>query len=148
MSIKALQVFATTDGKQFEDEAAAIAHQTALDNAEVVERVGESFVNITSAPGSKEVGLVGRTRAFNLNVAKAVVSFMISKDLVTSEALEAFEAIEPSEALQARLDKEAAKEAAKAAEKAAKEAAKKAGEGKVETEEVPEDAAASDDLFE
>jgi hypothetical protein len=140
MSLKSLQVFVTTDGKQFEDEAAALSHQTALDNAEVVEAVASSFVNVTSAPGSKEVGLVGRTRAFNSNVAAATVSFMIAQGLVNEEALEQFAAIKPSEALQARLDAEAAKEAEKAAKKNEKTEAK--------TEEpVAEDAEASADLF-
>ena len=135
MAIKAQEVFVTTDGKQFLSMDEATAHQSMLDNAEVVEAISESFVNITSAPGKKEVGLVGRTRAFNKNVCAQTIAFLIGAELVDADVLASFEAILPSEELQARLDEEAAKV----------EAAKKAKESKEEAPVV--DAEASADLF-
>lgn len=112
--IKTAQVFTTTDGKQHADRDAALAHQMMLNNAAHIEKVVNSFANVISAPGSKEVGLVGRTRVFNLNVASQFLSFLLSKGVVDTAILEAFEAIEPSEDLTARLEEEAAKAAAKA----------------------------------
>ena len=112
--IKTAQVFTTTDGKQHVDLDAAKAHQMMLNNAAHIEKVANSFANVISAPGSKEVGLVGRTRVFNLNVASQFLSFLLSKGVVDTAILEAFEAIEPSEDLTARLEEEAAKAAAKA----------------------------------
>lgn len=147
MSLKSLQVFVTTDNKQFNDRAEAEAHQSMLDNAEVVAKVADSYCNVTTAPGAKEVGLVGRTRVFNKNVAGSVVAFLISKGLVDKEALELFEPIEMSEELAARMEAEAAKDAEKAAAKAAKDAAKGEGEGKGEGEEPVADANADADLF-
>ena len=112
--IKTAQVFTTTDGKQHADRDAALAHQMMLNNAAHIEKVVNSFANVISAPGSKEVGLVGRTRVFNLNVASQFLSFLLSKGVVDTAILEAFEAIEPSEDLTARMEEEAAKAAAKA----------------------------------
>jgi len=132
------QVFVTTDEAQHSTLEAAEAHQFALDNAEVIETISESFVNIAVAPGAKVAGLAGRTRAFNKNVASQVISFILAQG---GSLPEGFETIEPSEELQGRLDAEAAKvEAAKAA-KAAKEGEKK------ETE-VDTDKEADADLFE
>ena len=112
--IKTAQVFTTTDGKQHADRDAALAHPMMLNNAAHIEKVVNSFANVISAPGSKEVGLVGRTRVFNLNVASQFLSFLLSKGVVDTAILEAFEAIEPSEDLTARMEEEAAKAAAKA----------------------------------
>lgn len=136
MSVLSKQVFETTDGKQFTDVAAAEAHQFALDNEVLVNEIAESYVNIAVAPGAKEAGMVGRTRAFNANVARGVVSFLLSKGVEIND----FEAILPSEELQARLDAEAQKEAEKAA-------AKKAKEGEAETEDETADAKDDEDLF-
>ncbi|CAC9972298.1 hypothetical protein QNH08_gp37 [Aeromonas phage pAh6.2TG] len=139
--IKAQQVFTTTDGKQHSDIAAAEAHQVMLNNAAGIEKVANSFANVISAPGSKEVGLVGRTRVFNVNVASQFLSFLIAQGVIEGDVLEAFEAIEPSEELQARIDADA-----KAAEEkaAAAKAKKEAGKPEVEaTEEAPVD----EDLF-
>ena len=139
--IKAQQVFTTTDGRQHSDMAAAEAHQVMLNNAAGIEKVANSFANVISAPGSKEVGLVGRTRVFNVNVASQVLSFLISKGVVEAEMLEAFEGVEPSEELQARIDADAkAAEEKAAAAKAKKEAGKPAVDP---VEEAPVD----EDLF-
>ena len=123
--IKTAQVFTTTDGKQHVDLDAAKAHQMMLNNAAHIEKVANSFANVISAPGSKEVGLVGRTRVFNLNVASQFLSFLLSKGVVDTAILEAFEAIEPSEELTVRMEEEAAKAAAAA--KAKKDAEDKKG---------------------
>ncbi len=141
MSIKQLNVLVTTDGKQFTDMAAAEAHQTMLDNAAGIEKVATSFANIISAPNSKEVGLVGRTRVFNMNVASQVVSFLIAQGVITKEDLEAFEAIEPSDELAARIEADRLEAEKKAAEKAAK-----AGDKKGEQVEAKEEAPV-EDLF-
>lgn len=144
MAIKQIQVFATTDGKQFTDMAAAEAHQTMLDNSAGIEKVATSFANIISAPGSKEVGLVGRTRVFNMNVASQVVSFLIAQGVISKDDLEAFDAIEASDELQGRLDAEEA--AAKVKAEAA--AAKKLAEGKgAETGVEPKEEAPVENLF-
>ena len=119
--IKTAQVFTTTDGKQHADRDAALAHQMMLNNAAHIEKVVNSFANVISAPGSKEVGLVGRTRVFNLNVASQFLSFLLSKGVVDTAILEAFEAIEPSEELAVRMEEEAVKAAALAAAKAKKD---------------------------
>ncbi|UOT58017.1 hypothetical protein PP651_gp62 [Aeromonas phage ZPAH14] len=140
--IKSVQVYTTTDGKQHTDLQAAEAHQTMLDNAAGIEKVANSFANVISAPGSKEVGLVGRTRVFNVNVASQFLSFLIAQGVVDSSMLEAFEAIEPSEELAARIKADA--EAA--AEKAAKAKAAK-GEGKTEAADAPAQEEVSEDLF-
>lgn len=135
--IKTAQVFTTTDGKQHADRDAALAHQMMLNNAAHIEKVVNSFANVISAPGSKEVGLVGRTRVFNLNVASQFLSFLLSKGVVDTAILEAFEAIEPSEDLTARLEEEAAKAAAKAKKDA--EDKKDADATAPATEEAPAD---------
>ena len=126
--IKTAQVFTTTDGKQHVDLDAAKAHQMMLNNAAHIEKVANSFANVISAPGSKEVGLVGRTRVFNLNVASQFLSFLLSKGVVDTAILEAFEAIEPSEDLTARMGEEAAKAAAKAKKDAEEAQARKEAE--------------------
>ena len=137
--IKTAQVFTTTDGKQHADRDAALAHQMMLNNAAHIEKVANSFANVISAPGSKEVGLVGRTRVFNLNVASQFLSFLLSKGVVDTAILEAFEAIEPSEDLVVRMEEEAAKAAAAAAAKKDAEN-KKAAEGTAPAaEEAPAD---------
>jgi len=136
--IQAQEIFVTTDNAQHTSIEAAEAHQFALDNAEVIETISESYVNIAVAPGAKVTGLAGRTRAFNKNVAASVISFILAQGGALPEG---FEAIEPSEELQGRLDAEAKKvEEAKAA-KAAKD-----GDKKEET--VDPDADADADLFE
>jgi len=138
--IQPLNLFATTDGKQFDDVQSAEAHQSLLDNAEVVEVVAESFCNITTAPGAKVVGLVGRTRVFNKNVAAATVSFLIAKGLLEAESLEVFDAIPASDELQVRLDEfeaaEAVKAEATAKAKAEKDAVNKESKSKVEVEDA------------
>ena len=135
--IKTAQVFTTTDGKQHADRDAALAHQMMLNNAAHIEKVANSFANVISAPGSKEVGLVGRTRVFNLNVASQFLSFLLSKGVVDTAILEAFEAIEPSEELAVRMEEEAAKAAAKA--KKDDEDKKGAEAAAPATEEAPAD---------
>lgn len=142
MSLKSIEVFVTTDNKQHTDRAAAEAHQTMLDNAAGIEKVASSFANVISAPGSKEVGLVGRTRVFNMNVASQVVSFLIAQGVIAKEDLEAFDAIEPSEELAARLEADRVEAERKAAEKAAKAPAKTEGE-----EAPAADAEVKEDLF-
>ena len=138
--IKTAQVFTTTDGKQHADRDAALAHQMMLNNAAHIEKVANSFANVISAPGSKEVGLVGRTRVFNLNVASQFLSFLLSKGVVDTAILEAFEAIEPSEDLTARMEEEAAKAAAKAKKDAEEAKAKKEAEAPAPVvEEAPAD---------
>ena len=133
------EIFVTTDGSQHTSIEAAEGHQFALDNAEVIETISESFVNIAVAPGAKVSGLAGRTRAFNKNVASQVISFILAQGGTLPED---FAAIEASEELQGRLDAEAAKvEAAKAA-KATKDGDKKE-EAADETAEAD-----SEDLFE
>ena len=118
--IQSSQVFTCTDGKQFSDMASAEAHQVMLENAAGVEKVASSFANVAVAPGAKVAGLNGRTRVFNMNVASQVLSFLISKGVLTAADLEAFEAIEPSEELAARLKADAEEAEKKAAEKKAK----------------------------
>ncbi|AHJ10546.1 hypothetical protein Spp001_38 [Shewanella phage Spp001] len=143
MSIKQLQVFATTDGKQFQDMAAAEAHQFSLDNAEMIGKVSNSFAN-TSVNG-KEVGLVGRTRAFNVNVMSAGVAFLLAHGLINVDALAVFEEIQPSEDLAARIAADEAAAAAKAEAAAAKKAAATGADVKTEETESPADA--EEDLF-
>ena len=118
--IQSSQVFTCTDGKQFSDMAAAEAHQVMLANAAGIEKVASSFANVAVAPNAKVAGLSGRTRVFNMNVASQVLSFLISQGVVTADDLEAFEAIEPSEELAARLQADAEEAEKKAAEKKAK----------------------------
>lgn len=118
--IQSSQVFTCTDGKQFSDMASAEAHQVMLENAAGVEKVASSFANVAVAPGAKVAGLNGRTRVFNMNVASQVLSFLISKGVLTAANLEDFEAIEPSEELAARLKADAEEAEKKAAEKKAK----------------------------
>lgn len=137
--IKTAQVFTTTDGKQHADRDAALAHQMMLNNAAHIEKVANSFANVISAPGSKEVGLVGRTRVFNLNVASQFLSFLLSKGVVDTAILEAFEAIEPSEELTARMEEEAAKAAAAAKAKKDAEDKKDAEAPAPVVEEAPAD---------
>ena len=137
--IKTAQVFTTTDGKQHADRDAALAHQMMLNNAAHIEKVANSFANVISAPGSKEVGLVGRTRVFNLNVASQFLSFLLSKGVVDTAILEAFEAIEPSEELTARMEEEAAKAAAAAKAKKDAEDKKDADAPAPVVEEAPAD---------
>ena len=137
--IKTAQVFTTTDGKQHADRDAALAHQMMLNNAAHIEKVASSFANVISAPGSKEVGLVGRTRVFNLNVASQFLSFLLSKGVVDTAILEAFEAIEPSEELTARMEEEAAKAAAAAKAKKDAEDKKDAEAPAPVVEEAPAD---------
>ena len=137
--IKTAQVFTTTDGKQHADRDAALAHQMMLNNAAHIEKVANSFANVISAPGSKEVGLVGRTRVFNLNVASQFLSFLLSKGVVDTAILEAFEAIEPSEDLVVRMEEEAAKAAAAAAAKKDAENKKAAEATAPAAEEAPAD---------
>ena len=137
--IKTAQVFTTTDGKQHADRDAALAHQMMLNNAAHIEKVVNSFANVISAPGSKEVGLVGRTRVFNLNVASQFLSFLLSKGVVDTAILEAFEAIEPSEDLVVRMEEEAAKAAAAAAAKKDAENKKAAEATAPAAEEAPAD---------
>lgn len=142
MSIQQLSVFVTTDGKQFTDIASANAHQFSLDNAAHISKVANSFVNTAVAPNAKEVGLVGRTRVFNANVASQVVAFLMASGQLSADALESFEEIVPSEELAARL----AAEEVRVAELAAKKASTVAVEAPVETEaEAVADAEA--DLF-
>lgn len=136
MSIVSLQVFATSDGKQFTNRDEAVAHQVSLDNAQGIANVAESFVNTTTASGAKVVGMVGRTRAFNLNVASQVMSFLLAHGIVTTEDLEAFEKIEPSEELAVRLAE---------AEAAAAAAPKKGAKAEVVAEE--QEPVAEADLF-
>jgi hypothetical protein len=124
--IQQQQIFVTSDEAQHTSIEAAEAHQFALDNAEVINTVAESFVNVNN--------LVGRTRAFNINVAKAALAYVLSSG---GSIPEDFEAVEPSAELQAKLDEEAAKVKAKAAKSTAKEG-----------EEAPADDAEADaDLF-
>ena len=118
--IQSSQVFTCTDGKQFSDMASAEAHQVMLENAAGVEKVASSFANVAVAPNAKVAGLSGRTRVFNMNVASQVLSFLISQGVLTAADLEAFEAIEPSEELAARLKADAEEAEKKAAEKKAK----------------------------
>ena len=144
--IQSSQVFTTTDGKQFSDLASAEAHQVMLENAAGVEKVASSFANVAVAPNAKVAGLSGRTRVFNMNVASQVVSFLISQGIVTAADLEAFEAIEPSEELAARLKADAEEAEKKAAQKKAKADAEGAGagEGAGEGDDKPE---VDEDLF-
>lgn len=118
--IQSSQVFTCTDGKQFSDLASAEAHQVMLENAAGVEKVASSFANVAVAPNAKVAGLSGRTRVFNMNVTSQVLSFLISQGVLTAADLEAFEAIEPSEELAARLKADAEEAEKKAAEKKAK----------------------------
>ena len=118
--IQSSQVFTCTDGKQFSDMAAAEAHQVMLQNAVGIEKVASSFANVAVAPNAKVAGLSGRTRVFNVNVASQLLSFLISQGVLTAADLEAFEAIEPSEELAARLKADAEEAEKKAAEKKAK----------------------------
>ena len=144
MSLKEVTFVVTSDGKQFADRTEALAHQSKLDNAEVIAKVANSYANITTAPGAKEVGLVGRTRVFQVNVAEALLSFLIAQGLVDVSLLQAFDAIEQSEELKARI-------AADAAEAEAKAKAKAEGKGKeaskTETPAVDGDADVDADLF-
>ena len=137
--IKTAQVFTTTDGKQHADRDAALAHQMMLNNAAHIEKVVNSFANVISAPGSKEVGLVGRTRVFNLNVASQFLSFLLTKGVVDIAIMEAFKAIEPSEELAARMEEEAAKAAAAAKAKKDAEDKKDAEAPAPVVEEAPAD---------
>lgn len=118
--IQSSQVFTCTDGKQFSDMASAEAHQVMLENAAGVEKVASSFANVAVAPNAKVAGLSGRTRVFNVNVTSQVLSFLISQGVLTAADLEAFEAIEPSEELAARLKADAEEAEKKAAERKAK----------------------------
>lgn len=118
--IQSSQVFTCTDGKQFSDMASAEAHQVMLQNAVGIEKVASSFANVAVAPNAKVAGLSGRTRVFNVNVTSQVLSFLISQGVLTAADLEAFEAIEPSEELAARLQADAEEAEKKAAEKKAK----------------------------
>ena len=118
--IQSSQVFTCTDGKQFSDMASAEAHLVMLQNAVGIEKVASSFANVAVAPGAKVAGLSGRTRVFNVNVTSQVLSFLISQGVLTAADLEAFEAIEPSEELAARLKADAEEAEKKAAEKKAK----------------------------
>jgi len=133
------EVFVTTDGGQHSSMEAAEGHQFTLDNAEVIEMISESYVNIAVAPGAKVAGLAGRTRAFNKNVAASVIAFILSQG---GELPEGFRAIEASEELQVRLD---AEEAKVAAAKAAK--AEKAGDDSAPAGEDTDAEADGDDLF-
>ena len=144
MSLKEMTVVVTSDGKQFTDRAEALAHQSKLDNAEVIAKVANSYANVTSAPGAKEVGLVGRTRVFQVNAAEAVVSFLIAQGLVDVSLLQAFEGIEQSEELAARIKADADEAAAKAAAKAESKGKEPA---KAETPAVDGDADVDADLF-
>lgn len=144
--IQSSQVFTCTDGKQFSDMASAEAHQVMLANAAGIEKVASSFANVAVAPNAKVAGLSGRTRVFNMNVASQVLSFLISQGVVTADDLEAFEAIEPSEELAARLKADAEEAEKKAAQKKAKADAEGAGagEGAGEGDDKPE---VDEDLF-
>ena len=144
--IQSSQVFTCTDGKQFSDMASAEAHQVMLENAAGVEKVASSFANVAVAPNAKVAGLSGRTRVFNVNVASQLLSFLISQGVVTAADLEAFEAIEPSEELAARLKADAEEAEKKAAQKKAKADAEGAGagEGAGEGDDKPE---VDEDLF-
>ena len=144
--IQSSQVFTCTDGKQFSDMASAEAHQVMLENAAGVEKVASSFANVAVAPNAKVAGLSGRTRVFNANVASQFLSFLISQGVVTAADLEAFEAIEPSEELAARLKADAEEAEKKAAQKKAKADAEGAGagEGAGEGDDKPE---VDEDLF-
>ena len=144
--IQSSQVFTCTDGKQFSDMASAEAHQVMLANAAGIEKVASSFANVAVAPNAKVAGLSGRTRVFNVNVASQVLSFLISQGVVTADDLEAFEAIEPSEELAARLKADAEEAEKKAAQKKAKADAEGAGagEGAGEGDDKPE---VDEDLF-
>ena len=144
--IQSSQVFTCTDGKQFSDMASAEAHQVMLENAAGVEKVASSFANVAVAPNAKVAGLSGRTRVFNMNVASQVLSFLISQGVLTAADLEAFEAIEPSEELAARLKADAEEAEKKAAQKKAKADAEGAGagEGAGEGDSKPE---VDEDLF-
>ena len=144
--IQSSQVFTCTDGKQFSDMASAEAHQVMLENAAGVEKVASSFANVAVAPNAKVAGLSGRTRVFNVNVASQFLSFLISQGVVTAADLEAFEAIEPSEELAARLKADAEEAEKKAAQKKAKADAEGAGagEGAGEGDDKPE---VDEDLF-
>ena len=140
MSVKSVQHFVTTNGKQFEDKATAEAHQVSLDNAAVVGKVATSFVNVAVAPNAKVPGLNGRTRVFNQNVASQVVSFLIAEGVIVAADLEAFEAIEPSEELAVRLEADRV-EAEKKADEAKVKAAAKGEAAPATTEEVKEEVA-------
>lgn len=142
--IQSSQVFTCTDGKQFSDMAAAEAHQVMLQNAVGIEKVASSFANVAVAPGAKVAGLNGRTRVFNVNVASQVLSFLISKGVLTAADLEAFEAIEPSEELAARLKADAEEAEKKAAEKKVKAEAE--GKGADAGTEAPK-TEVDEDLF-
>ena len=144
--IQSSQVFTCTDGKQFSDMASAEAHQVMLANAAGIEKVASSFANVAVAPNAKVAGLSGRTRVFNVNVASQFLSFLISQGVVTAADLEAFEAIEPSEELAARLKADAEEAEKKAAQKKAKADAggAGAGEGAGEGDDKPE---VDEDLF-
>ena len=144
--IQSSQVFTCTDGKQFSDMASAEAHQVMLENAAGVEKVASSFANVAVAPNAKVAGLSGRTRVFNMNVASQVLSFLISQGVLTAADLEAFEAIEPSEELAARLKADAEEAEKKAAQKKAKSDTEGAGagEGAGEGDGKPE---VDEDLF-
>ena len=144
MSLKEMTVVVTSDGKQFTDRAEALAHQSKLDNAEVIAKVANSYANVTSAPGAKEVGLVGRTRVFQVNAAEAVVSFLIAQGLIDVSLLQAFDGIEQSEELKARIAVDAAEAEAKAKAKAE---AKGAEPKKEDKPVVDGDADVDADLF-
>ena len=144
MSLKEMTVVVTSDGKQFTDRAEALAHQSKLDNAEVIAKVANSYANVTTAPGAKEVGLVGRTRVFQVNAAEAVVSFLIAQGLVDVSLLQAFEGIEQSEELAARIKADADEAAAKAAAKAESKSKEPV---KAEAPAVDGDADVDADLF-
>lgn len=137
MSIQSLQVFATTDGKQFTELATAEAHQTMLDNAEVLDLVSEAFVNTAPTPNTNEIGLIGRTRAFNKNVAVQTIAYVLS---IGGTIPDDFQGVNPSEELQVRIDEEQAKVDAKTAEAKAKKA-------EANPEAAVEEVEASADLF-
>lgn len=142
--IQSSQVFTCTDGKQFSDLASAEAHQVMLENAAGVEKVASSFANVAVAPNAKVAGLSGRTRVFNVNVASQLLSFLISQGVLTAADLEAFEAIEPSEELAARLKADVEEAEKKAAEKKAKAEAE--GKGDTTEAEAPK-TEVDEDLF-
>ena len=145
MSLKEMTVVVTSDGKQFTDRAEALAHQSKLDNAEVIAKVANSYANVTTAPGAKEVGLVGRTRVFQVNAAEAVVSFLIAQGLVDVSLLQAFEGIEQSEELKARIAADAkakAKAEAKGSEPKKEDKPVVDGDAEVDTDLFGSDASA------
>ena len=73
LKAKAVEIITTSDGKEFYSMAEAEAHQFALENAEVINTVTESYLN------KRE--LIDRNRQQKKNVAADIVGFIIESGI-------------------------------------------------------------------